>query len=229
MATSCEFDRLFTKSVPHILEKIFLFLDCKSFLNCLEVSRSWNDVLTSEPIQRMGKSVFGEDIVVELMQAAEEGTTNRVKRILSSGLADMNYFDEIYLTPLHEAARKGHKDVVQLLLDSGMEHDNCISNLTPLFCSAEAGHKDVVRLLLDRGAEPNKADGFYRTPLHLTAQRGHKAVVKLLLDGGAEPSIESYCYYGFTPLQYAAMEGHNDIVQLFLDRGANPSTAGLTG
>ena len=27
----CAFDKLFTKSVPHILEKIFLFLDFESF------------------------------------------------------------------------------------------------------------------------------------------------------------------------------------------------------
>ena len=82
MAASCEFDILLTKSVPHILEKIFFSLDCKSFLNCLEVSRSWNDVLTSESFQRIGKSIFSEDICEELMQAAEVGTTERIRIIL---------------------------------------------------------------------------------------------------------------------------------------------------
>ena len=74
-----EFDRLFTKTVLHILEKIFLSLDCKSCINCLEVSRSWDDMLTSESFQRRGKYIFCEDIREELMQTAQKGSTDRLK------------------------------------------------------------------------------------------------------------------------------------------------------
>ena len=44
---SCAFDKLFTNSVPHILEKVFFSLDYNSFKSCLEVSRTWNEQLTS--------------------------------------------------------------------------------------------------------------------------------------------------------------------------------------
>ena len=40
---------LFTRSVPHILEKIFFSLDYESFMRCSEVNKTWNDLLTSEP------------------------------------------------------------------------------------------------------------------------------------------------------------------------------------
>ena len=62
MAPACEFDRLFTKKVPHIHEKIFFSLDYESFKNCVEVSKSWNDLLTSDNFLRRGKSVFFENI-----------------------------------------------------------------------------------------------------------------------------------------------------------------------
>ena len=62
MAALGEFDRLNTNRVPHILENIFLSLDCRSLMNCLEVSKCWNDLLTTKSFLRMGKSVFCEDL-----------------------------------------------------------------------------------------------------------------------------------------------------------------------
>ena len=190
MAPSCEIDKLLTKSVPHIIENIFLSLDFKSFLNCLEVNRSWKDMLTSESFQRMGKSVFYEDIKKEILQEAKCGNTYAVRRILSSRLVDMNNLYTGNGTPLHVSACRGYKDVVKLLLDGGMDPNYAYpkNKSTPLHLAANMGRKDVVQLLLDRGAEPNKADDKYTiTPLYYAAREGHKVVVQLLLDRGADP------------------------------------------
>ena len=46
-AKECGFDVLLSKSVPHIIEKIFLDLDFDSFMACREVSRGWNALLSS--------------------------------------------------------------------------------------------------------------------------------------------------------------------------------------
>ena len=146
MAAVCEFDSLFTKSVPQILEKIFFFLDCKSFVNCLEVSRSWNVLLTSESFQRKGKPIFCEAIREELMQAAEKGTAEWVRKIMSSGMVDFNYLNKMNETPLHRAARCGHKDVVKLILDLCQLcqlNKFLLDKWTPLHCAAKEGHKDV--------------------------------------------------------------------------------------
>ena len=41
----CAFDTLFGRSVPHILEGIFFSLDYKSFKNCMDVNKRWNELL----------------------------------------------------------------------------------------------------------------------------------------------------------------------------------------
>ena len=175
MATSCEFDRLFTQTVPHILEKIFLSLDFKSYMNCLETSRSWNDLLRSESFQTKGKTVFCEDIQRELQIAAEKGNVVMIQRVLSSFTVDINYMTEWKGFPLILAAGNGHKDVAKLLLDSGAEPNMAAQNgKTPLYYAAFEGHKDVVKLLLDRGAKRNTADKDRFTPLHCAAQEGQK-------------------------------------------------------
>ena len=48
----CGFDKLFTVSVPHILEKIFFSLDIKSFDACRKVSKAWGDLLASQAYKR---------------------------------------------------------------------------------------------------------------------------------------------------------------------------------
>ena len=48
----CVFDQLRSKTVPHILEKIFFALDYESYKICFEVSTTWRRLLTSEPFQR---------------------------------------------------------------------------------------------------------------------------------------------------------------------------------
>ena len=71
----CAFDMLFAKSVPHILEKIFLSLDWKSLKKCFEVSKTWHVLLTSEPLQMKVRTLF---LLVGM-----------VKRMLSSARSSM--------------------------------------------------------------------------------------------------------------------------------------------
>ena len=96
MADESEFDILFTFNVSHILEKIFLSLDCRSLINCFEVSKSWNDFLTSEAFLRRATLIFCEDIQQDLRHAAEKGNAAKVRRILSIGLVDVSYIDKRY-------------------------------------------------------------------------------------------------------------------------------------
>ena len=100
---ACEFDKLFKKNVPHILEEIFFSLDYKSFKKCLEVSKSWNDLLTSESFQRRGKSVFCEDIQKDLLLAAERGNVDTIRRVLSTFMVDVNFMTSSS-SPLIKAA-----------------------------------------------------------------------------------------------------------------------------
>ena len=81
---ACDFDRLLTRNVPHILEKIFFSLDYASFKKCLKVSKSWNDILKTESFLKRGKTVFWDDIHNELRVAAKEGNVDTIISLLSS-------------------------------------------------------------------------------------------------------------------------------------------------
>ena len=148
MAAACEFDKLFTKAVPHILEQIFFSVDYESFKKCLKVSKSWNDLLTSESFLRRGKSVFCEDIQEELLLAADLGNVDAIRRVLSHFMVDINFMTERNGSPLMLAAEKGHQDVVQLLLDRGAEPN--IANQfgrTAQYYALQNGHLDIANIL----------------------------------------------------------------------------------
>ena len=87
---ACELDRILTMNVPHIPEKIFLSLDFKSFMNCLEVCKSWNDLLISETYQTKTKNVFWREIHYMLNSAAARGNLKVIQRVLSSFIVDIN-------------------------------------------------------------------------------------------------------------------------------------------
>ena len=160
---SCPFDKLFAKSVPHIVEKIFLSLDYESYKECINVSRTWNELFTSEHYMKIVKSVFHDSISEDekkLRRAAREGDAIKVRRLLSIRLLDVNCNHNVLkMTPLQEASRKGHEATVQLLLNAGADPnvEDCWG-WTPLCDAAVGGHKDVMKLLLDGGADTKKAD-----------------------------------------------------------------------
>ena len=108
-------------------------------------------------------------------------------------------------TPLHLAAFKGYKDVVELLLANKAEVNAKDNNgQTPLHVAALKGHKDVAELLLANKAEVNAKDNNGETPLHLAALSGHKDVVELLLANKAEVNAKDND--GQTPLHVAALK-----------------------
>ena len=54
------FDPLFSKNVPHILEKIFSALDYDSFLACHSVCKVWNNLLSLESYRQISEKLLKE-------------------------------------------------------------------------------------------------------------------------------------------------------------------------
>ena len=91
-----------------------------------------------------------------------------------------------YSTPLMEAAKGGHKEVIRALLKAGAEVNKTVKQgISPLHKAAEFGHIDAVKLLLESGADPDKASSSGATSLELALKNGHRDVCKVLLRGGA--------------------------------------------
>ena len=219
-------DTLISISVPHIFEKIFSLLDYKSYKKCSAVSTAWNKLFSSECFQKLKKDLFHEDIEKEVKHALRMGNTAKIRKLVSSGLADVMHVYGNLGTPLHIAAKRGDRGLVQYILGKGAEINAQDTSASTALCeAAEKGHLNVVRFLLDRGACP---DTGYVTPMHRAADNGHTEVLQLLINELADVNVQ-IPRSGFTPLHVAAIEGHKDAVNLLLDSGADHSMIAHNG
>ena len=158
----------------------------------------------------------------EVFDAVRRGDLARTEALLKGDPKLLFSTDRDHRTPLHLAAKMGHKDLAELLLANGAKVDVTDNHgrSTPLHLAAEMGHKDVAELLLANGAKIDVTDDHGRsTPLHLAAEMGHKDVVELLLANGANLNLRDYSSKrpsGRTPRDLAAEMGHKDVAELLL-------------
>jgi ankyrin repeat protein len=162
-----------------------------------------------------------------LITAAFRGDLEEVRGLLDAG-DDPNQVvnpadrgSDIQRSALGSAARAGHLEVAELLLDRGARVDLVPrGDASALITAAEHGHRPVVEMLLARGADPNrtlKGDG---SPLIAAARSGDREVVRMLLDAGADP--DTWVDGDESPLYHAVNGGHEEIVRMLLDAGVAP-------
>ncbi|WP_265023276.1 ankyrin repeat domain-containing protein [Wolbachia endosymbiont (group A) of Epistrophe grossularia] len=167
--------------------------------------------------------------------AARLGNLEAVKDLLGKG-ANVNAQNDTRETPLHVAAKKGHKDVVEALLNVNGINVNAQDKYdsTPLHRAAKEVHKDVVEALLDKGANVDAEDENGDTPLDLAttqdirtllqntdellkaAGRGDIDTVNDLINQGA--SVNATDQDGKTPLHCAAKNSHEEVVESLLGK-----------
>lgn len=158
-----------------------------------------------------------------LRAAVTQGHTELIKLLLNT---PSTFRERSMSAALVEAAQKGDKESVHVLLDNGANphstawthpSDSFPTESTPLIEAARAGHTDIVRLLLDKGADPNMQDSSHGlTALMIAVCYGYKDIVKSLLDKSANPHIQDV--HGNTALQIATRKGYKEIVQLLNNR-----------
>ncbi|XP_067100321.1 caskin-2 isoform X1 [Osmerus mordax] len=73
-------------------------------------------------------------------------------------------------TPLHLAAKNGHKDIIRLLLKAGIDINRATKSGTSLHEAALYGKTEVVRLLLDGGINVNVRNTYNQTALDMVNQ-----------------------------------------------------------
>ena len=87
-----------------------------------------------------------------LFRAVREGNTAMVKSLLSARGADVNAINEHGRTPLLEAARYGHNDIVRVLIASGANvKAKDKDGKTALMLAIQGKHDEVVRVLKQAG------------------------------------------------------------------------------
>ncbi|KAI1427614.1 ankyrin repeat-containing domain protein [Xylaria sp. FL1777] len=119
-------------------------------------------------------------------------------------------------TPLIVAIEKGSEDIVEILLDMGVNVNASYGGHSPLHLSASAGHAEIIRSLVAEGAELESCTARRWTPLH----EGWKypECLEALLDGGANIDAISE---DSTVLYIATWNGELESVKLLISRGAD--------
>ncbi|CAG9529739.1 unnamed protein product [Cercopithifilaria johnstoni] len=168
-----------------------------------------------------------------LIAASSRGHVDICKLILQKNSHTVNYVDPQQWNALRSAACNNHDNVIDLLIQNGMEVDECgEGGRTALRAAAWSGHERVVRRLLKCGANVDKQDAEGRTAVMAAAFMDHANIVSILLDNGAAPNIMDN--YGSTALHLALSSGaqtfdHNETVAVLIKGGANLNIEDMNG
>ncbi len=124
------------------------------------------------------------------------------------------------------AAESGNRDVLQLLLDQGLNPGITDSNGNTLLHRSTL-HFEMTIFLMDLGLNPNSMNSRGETPLTKAVQNGSLQAVKALLARGASTEIPDKDRK--TPLLHAAQSKNVEILRTLLMSGANPYIADSAG
>ena len=231
------FEPLFDKNVPHVLEKIFHSLDYNSFMESKKVCKTWNVLLSSKSYDEMAKKLLEEKKNEnKLCQAAYKGTLDEVRHLLRNGVnpncfgTSRHHTDPFEnITPIQHAllggGYSGRVEIIKLLIREGADPNKCSKmergEESPLSYAVRFTATDVVKVLLEGGSDPNLCNPRGESPLCHWYPKPD--TVKLLLEAGSDPNKADN--EGRTPLYKAASSDLTYVVKILLDGGANP-TAG---
>jgi ankyrin repeat protein len=162
---------------------------------------------------------FGNQRWTPLSLATRLRCQDLMKNLLNHG-ADVDAVADSGRTVLMDAASRGLKDAVQILLDAGAAIDARTGReqKTALMFASDEGHTDIARMLLDQRANVNARDSTGKTALIMAAARGRTDVVRILLQRGADVNAKDQ--FENTALQNAKKYGGPEVTELLRSAGA---------
>lgn len=172
------------------------------------------------------KTCVFREIDSKFIAAARSGNIEGVRQNLRMG-ANVNSYTESLHTALLWAVRKGHKEIVSLLIENGadLEFGSQTAPHSPLSAAAKRGDVEVVDILLKNGAEINRitknpwaSSDRYTCALTVAVQWGSISVVELLIKNGANlnpPRCENIL------LTAARGKGSKKLMSLLVEYGVN--------
>ncbi len=168
------------------------------------------------------------------LKAIKNGDIERIRKLISQG-ADVNAKDKRGMTPLHNAAYYGQRQVAEVLIAKGANvNETDTAGQTPLHIAANFGAKFVPELLLANGASISARDIAGNTPLHAATDSPdvEKDLLELLIAKGADVNARNEA--GQTPLHRVSMIIRRDkriepTAELLLAHGAKVDAKDKSG
>jgi ankyrin repeat protein len=175
----------------------------------------------------------------ELARGITRGDLVAAERCLRKG-ADPNAADEHGIPHLHEAAWRGHAELVSLLIRYGanahaVEPRIGRNALDYLLLRARMGRSadelvPALKVLMAAGLNPETGPPGYFSPWRVALDNSTFApFVKAMLDAGVDPNKPFDHPARITPLMAAALGRAEESVMLLLQAGANPNARSTSG
>ena len=135
-------------------------------------------------------------------------------------------YHDVTFNALHAAASSGNEDIINFLLDQGMDiNAQTDMGWTPLFIAARDGRAEAAKLLVYRQADVNASSVTGATALTMVltqkfpSETDRNDLLLYILKRGANPNLADN--YNLSPLYYAATAGHPQAASLLLEHGAD--------
>ena len=194
--------------IPHVSDSIFGHLSDSDLIQCQNVSKLWKLICQDVIYKRwkgnllkpfidgnvgVGKvllgllEIKGDYGLTPLMVACQNGRVKMLKTLLAHPGIDLNARDESGLTAFMWACRRGHWNVVRLLLKQHLRSGNLdvdakdVRGETAFMMACQYGHIDVVRRLLYSFIFFDDSDHYGETGMVKACLCGNVKVVETIL------------------------------------------------
>ena len=203
-------------------------------------------IKTAKQDKKKNAKLLNRRLDQKLIKAVKKGDIEQVKKLLAKG-ADANAKDkgdlwisiiqylceaiigECFLyypkgwPALMLAVGKGHNEIIQLLIDNGVNVNvkEDMLGVTTLIWALILKNKKAVQLLLDaKKIDVNAQDSLGETALMKAITNGDLETVKSLIEKGADVNIKAKYATGYTALMLASLEPDIKIIKLLIKKGA---------
>jgi cytohesin len=176
----------------------------------------------------INNEIAGTPFITALDWAIQQGKTETADLLRKHGGMTVEELRS-GMTPLHAAARKGLKEIVELLIHEGADVNAKITsggsnkNKTPLDFAIQYKKPETADLLRKHGGKTREE----LNALIDAAKNGDIEAVKKHLAAGADVNAKDVD--GTTPLHNAAVYGHNEVAELLIANGAEVNAIIVSG
>ena len=152
--------------------------------------------------------------MTELYWRCAENHKWLVQNLLKSGTKVNCVWEHDGSTPIYIAAKKGHKEIVEMLLKEGADTSKRTKKgETPLQAAVQGGFAEIVKMIIKTGTTDRED---YEQSLKLVANNPYPKVIKLLLKQYLVNSTVACRLLLRRVLISAAEKGYDEIVDMII-------------